>query len=305
MTFYIDVIFSENIIMNYIILFATGLIIKNNLKHLRIFLSSLIGATYAIMSYISKLEIYENQFTKLILSIVMIYIAFHPKSIKKLSKNMIIFYLTSFCFGGAAYYLLYYISPEQIKNINGVLTGAYPIKIAILGGILGFFIINIGFKVAKNKIDKHSIYYNIEIGYQEKKTEVKVILDTGNLLVEPITSFPVAIIEEDKIRELLLERDLDIIKNGLTNSFNGLSEELKLRCRIIPFSSVGKSNGMMIGFKPDYIKLYIGEEDEKIINDIIIGIYHKPLSQNGKYQGLIGLEMLNYEEIERQVKVEK
>ena len=60
MTFYIDIIFVENIIMNYIILFATGLIIKNNLKHLKLFLSSVIGATYAIMSYISNLEIYKN-----------------------------------------------------------------------------------------------------------------------------------------------------------------------------------------------------------------------------------------------------
>ena len=304
MTFYIDIIFVENIIMNYIILFATGLIIKNNLKHLKLFLSSVIGATYAIMSYISNLEIYKNQVIEFILSVVMIYIAFKPKSIKKMIKNIVIFYLTSFCFGGAAYYLLYYISPEQIKNINGILTGSYPIKIAILGGILGFFIINIGFKIVKNKIDKHSIYYDIEIGYKEKKTEAKVILDTGNLLVEPITSFPVAIIEEDKVQELLSIRDLNIIKNGLNNNFSGLSEELKLRCRIIPFSSVGKSNGMIIGFKPDYMKIFVEENEERIINNVIIGIYNKHLSKNGKYQGLIGLELFNSEK-KNQIKVEK
>ena len=295
MIFYIDVIFVENIIMNYIILFATGLIIKNNLKHMRIFLSSLLGATYAIMSYISNLEIYENQIIKFILSVVMTYIAFNPKSIKKMIKTIVIFYLTSFCFGGAAYYLLYYISPEQIKNINGVLTGSYPIKIAILGGILGFFIINIGFKIVKNKIDKHSIYYDIEIAYQEKKVRAKVILDTGNLLVEPITSFPVVIIEENIIKKLLSVSDINILSNALTNSFDGLSDELKLRCRIIPFSSVGKTNGMIIGFKPDYIKIFTEEDNENIINNVIVGIYNKQLSKSGRYQGLIGLELLNSE----------
>ncbi len=304
MTFYIDVIFLENIIMNYIILFATGLIIRKDLKHVKIFISSIIGATYAIMSYISNLEVYKNQIIKFILSVVMIYIAFAPKSVKIMFKNIIIFYLTSFCFGGAAYYLLYYISPQQIKNINGILIGTYPIKIAILGGILGFFVINIGLKIAKNKIDKYSIYYDIEIGYKEKKVETKVILDTGNLLVEPITSFPVAIIEEDKVKELLSDRDFNIIRNGLMNSFDGLSEELKLRCRIIPFSSIGKSNGMIIGFKPDYMKIFIEEDEERIINNVIIGIYNKQLSKGGKYQGLIGLELLNYEN-ERQVLVGK
>jgi stage II sporulation protein GA (sporulation sigma-E factor processing peptidase) len=90
MIFYIDLIFLENIIMNYIILFATGLIIKDDLKHIRIFLSSTIGAIYAIMSYISGLEIYKNQVVKFLLSVVMTYIAFNPKNIKKMCKNIVI-----------------------------------------------------------------------------------------------------------------------------------------------------------------------------------------------------------------------
>lgn len=296
MTIYIDVIFIENIIMNYIILFATGLITKNNLKQIRLIISSIIGATYAIMSYISHLYIYDNKIMKLLLSITMTYIAFNPKNIKLLCKNIIIFYLTSFCFGGAAYYLLYYISPEQIKNINGILTGSYPIKIAILGGILGFFIINIGFRIIKNKIDKNSIFYNIEIVYKEKSVKLKVILDTGNQLLEPITSTPVAIVEEDKIKKILPENDFNIIRKGLNNSFSGLSEEVKLRCRIIPFSSIGKEGGMMVGFKPDYIKVQNNDNsDEIIIKKIIIGIYNNKLSKIGKYEGLIGLDILNSE----------
>lgn len=303
MTFYIDIIFVENIIMNYIILFATGLIIKKDTKHLKLFVSSIIGATYAIMSYISGLEIYTNQITKFLLSIVMIYIAYNPNNIKKMFKDIVIFYLTSFCFGGAAYYLLYYISPQQIKNIGGTLIGSYPMKIAILGGILGFFILNIAFNVIKNKVDKTSIFYDIEVFYKEKSVKVKMLLDTGNLLVEPITSFPVIIIEKEKMKEILSQKDLEIIGKGLVNNFDGLSEDLKLRCRIIPFSSIGKNNGMIIGMKPDYIKIY-DDENVKIIKKVIIGIYDKKISRNNKYSGLIGLELLNYQN-EKQVKVEK
>ena len=301
MTFYIDIIFVENIIMNYIILFATGLIIKKDTKHLKLFVSSIIGATYAIMSYISRLEIYTNQITKFLLSIVMIYIAYNPNNIKKMFKDIVIFYLTSFCFGGAAYYLLYYISPQQIKNIGGTLIGSYPMKIAILGGILGFFILNIAFNVIKNKVDKTSIFYDIEVFYKEKSVKVKMLLDTGNLLVEPITSFPVIIIEKEKMKEILSQKDLEIIGKGLVNNFDGLSEDLKLRCRIIPFSSIGKNNGMIIGMKPDYIKIY-DDENVKIIKKVIIGIYDKKISRNNKCSGLIGLELLNYQN-EKQVKV--
>ena len=112
MTFYIDIILAENMIMNYIILFATGIIIKVSLKQTKLILASLLGSLYAIMSYVSELEVYMNQATKILLSIIIIYIAFTPKNIKMLVKEWVIFYLTSFCFGGAAYYLLYYISPK-------------------------------------------------------------------------------------------------------------------------------------------------------------------------------------------------
>lgn len=293
MTFYIDIILVENMIMNYIILIATGLIIKGDIKHIRIILSSFIGSMFAVMSYISGLEIYKNQIIKFILSIAMVYIAFNPKSFKNMLKTLVIFYLTSFCFGGAAYYLLYYISPEQINNINGILTGDYPIKIAILGGILGFFIINIGFKSIKNKFDRNSILFDTEIFYNKKSVKIRVILDTGNLLVEPITGFPVMVVEEKKIREILKEEDLKIITNGLENNFYGLSEELRKRCRIIPFSSIGKSNGMMIGFRPDYIKIY--DEDERIIGKVMIGICNHKISKSNHYSGLIGLELLKSE----------
>ena len=293
MTFYIDIIFLENIIMNYIILYTTGLIVQEKISYLRILISSILGATYVIMLYITQLPIYTNVIIKIVLSVVMIYIAFYPNILKKLIKNIVIFYLTSFCFGGAAYYLLYNVSPQQIKNINGVLVGEYPIKIAILGGILGAFVIYISFKIVKRKIDKNSIYYKIEIGYNEKNVEVTTLLDTGNLLAEPITKCPVVIIEEKKLLHILDEESLNILKKGQMDKLDYLEEKLKLRCRVIPFNSIGKNNGILLGFKPDYIKLY-NDEEKKIINDVIVCTCSNKF--NKKYSGLIGLELLNSQE---------
>lgn len=294
MTLYIDIIFLSNITMNYIILFATGLIVVKKVKHTRIILSSVIGAVYSIMLYITNLQIYENQIIKFILSIVMVYIAFTPKDISKMIKNIIIFYLTSFCFGGAAYYLLYNVSPQQIKTINGILLGAYPLKVAILGGILGFFIINIAFKIVKNRIDKTSIIYDIEIVYQGKQLELKVLLDTGNLLVEPITRFPVIIVDSEKLKQILDLSSLEIMVNAQIEKIDLLEENLKLRCRVLPFSSVGKNNGIMIGFKPDYVKIY--DDEGKTIKDVVIGVCNNRFNKNKYYSGLIGLEFLNREE---------
>ncbi len=292
MTIYLDLILLENIIMNYIIILATGMICKVNIKQIRALFSSMLGAIYAIITYVISIGIYTNQITKIIVSICMVYIAFNSANIKTLLKQLLIFYLTSFCFGGAAYYLLYNISPELIKSINGIFVGTYPIKIAILGGILGFFIINISFKIIKRKLTKKDMLYNIDIFYKERKVSVKVILDTGNFLTDPITKIPVLIVESQKLKDIIPLKILNNIENIVYNKFDEIDDEIKVRCSIIPFSSIGKNNGIIIGFKPDYIKIYT-EDGEEIRKKVIVGIYNNKIAKNGLYSGLIGLNLLN------------
>ena len=293
MTIYLDLILLENIMMNYIIILATGMICRVNIKHIRIFLSSVLGAVYAILTYILNIQIYTSQITKIIVSICMTYIAFNSNNIKTISKQLIIFYLTSFCFGGAAYYLLYNIRPNQIQSLNGILVGTYPIKIAVLGGILGFFVINISFKIVKSKLTKKDMLYDVEIFYKENKCSIKVILDTGNLLTDPITQTPVLIVEAQKLKNIIPEKILNNIEDVIYNSnFEEIDEEIKTRCNIIPFSSIGKNNGIIIGFRPDYIKIYTNEGEE-IRKKVIVGIHNNKISKNGLYSGLIGLNLLN------------
>ena len=60
------------------------------------------------------------------------------------------------------------------------------------------------------------------------------------------------------------------------------------RFRIIQYSSLGNDNGILIGFKPDYIKVYV--EDEYKEKEAIIGIYKGNLSGRlNEYSAIIGL----------------
>ena len=114
MTIYIDIIFLENLFMNFIIIYACEIILKLQIKIIRTFLSSLLGSIYAIISYTSVLEIYSNVFLKIALSFAMIYIAFIPKNFRTFIKDLIVFYLTSFTFGGVAFAFLYFVNPQKI-----------------------------------------------------------------------------------------------------------------------------------------------------------------------------------------------
>ena len=88
MTIYIDIILMENLIMNFIILYATGLVLKRKIKNIRLILASLLGAVYSLLAYISTFEIYTNMILKIILSILIVYIAFNAQNVKQIGKDV-------------------------------------------------------------------------------------------------------------------------------------------------------------------------------------------------------------------------
>lgn len=298
MTIYVDVVLLENLCMNYIILFGTGYVIRLKIKHLRILLSSLIGAIYAILAYAGIFPMYANIFVKIVLSICMVYIAFYPKNIKGMVKELIVFYLVSFALGGCAFALLYIVRPQDIFMKDGVYIGTYPIKIALLGGIVGFIVTYIAFKVVKTRMTKNELIYDMVIKIKDKELTTKVMLDTGNMLKDPISNMPVVLVEKSILYPILPKELLENSKNILGGDFKeneDINNEYRTRLRIIPFTSVGKQNGMMLGIKVDEIKI-ITDVDEVINDNAIICVYEKEFSKRKKYFGLIGIDLLERRE---------
>ena len=213
-----------------------------------------------------------------------------------LIKDLVIFYLTSFTFGGVALALLYFIKPENILMKNGIYIGTYPIKIVLMGGILGYIIITVAFSIINKKINKKSIYCNLQVFIDNKSTEVKALLDTGNFLKEPITGTPVVIIESAVLSNILPKDLLENVKpiiDGKIDISNELDKFLT-KMTVIPFSSLGKVNGMLSGIKADYLKVFT--EEEHHIKDVVIGIYEGTLTKDGAYNSLISLELLERSE---------
>ena len=289
-TVYIDIIFLENLFMNFIILFATQTILKSNIKIIRTFIASILGGIYAILMYMSEIRIYSNICLKIILSLAMVEIAFNPKSIKSFFKYLVIFYLTSFTFGGVAFALIYFVSPENVVFNNGRLVGTYPIKMILLGGILGFIIIVSSFKNIKKKISKTDMLCNIKITIENKSKSLISIVDTGNFLKDPISKAPVIVVNSQSLTGILPGEILDNIKDIINGANVNIGQYIK-KIRIIPFSSLGKENGLLLGIKSD-ISVINYQDNVIIIKDAIIGIYPGILNKENKYQALVGIEAL-------------
>ena len=290
-TIYIDIVFLENLIMNSIIIYATSIILKFKPKMIRVVISSAIGSIYAIITYVTELSIYTSIISKGILAIVMVYIAFNPQNMKNMWKQLVIFYLTSFVFGGVALYLIYFIKPQDVFIKNGIFVGDYVLKAIFLGAIIAFIIIKISIKFIKTKINAKDMFCKIKLKLNGKEIETKAMIDTGNFAKEPITNTPVVIVESSLLEKVLPKEILNSIDNILAGKLDGVKEEYISRLRCIPFSSLGKQNGMLLGIKADEI-IVEKEEENKISKDVIIGVYERSLTKRGEYRALIGLELI-------------
>ena len=290
MTIYLDIVLLENIVLNYIILLSTAIISKSKMITSRILLSSIVGGIYAILNYMTDNDFFINIIIKIAISVIMILIAFKDFEIRKILKQLVFFYLTSFTFGGIAFMLLYFINPKNIVMNEGYFVGTYPLKITVLAGGVGFVVISIVAQFVKNKITEKSMIYDLEIFFDGKVIKIKSMLDTGNLLKEPISKADVIIVEKESLKGVISNDILDNLNNIVKGKWISNVNIYSYKFRLIPFSSLGNESGLLLGFKPDYIRIFMDEEMLK--NDVMIGIYNGKLTKNNLYTSLIGLNIL-------------
>lgn len=111
----------------------------------------MLGGIFSILTYIIKLNNFQSLILKIAISILIVKISYQPKKIKYLIKNLILFYLVSLTFGGAAFMLLYFVNPEDIISKDGVLIGTYPLRITLIGALLGLILVRISRKNYKRQ----------------------------------------------------------------------------------------------------------------------------------------------------------
>ena len=95
MTIYLDYIFVENLIIDYILLKQTSYISRKKITNKKAILTSVIASCYVIFMMYLKIEELNYAFCKIVLVIVMVYITFNPKQTRDYLKIAALFFLIS------------------------------------------------------------------------------------------------------------------------------------------------------------------------------------------------------------------
>lgn len=285
MVIYLDIMFVENFLINLILLISVNIIRKEKTKMIRIINSSGIGAIASIYFIVVSIEENIGIVIKIVLSVVMVLVGYNTKKFKEFKQKIFDFYLVSFLFAGIAYF---WIESGNEKQTNFI-------QMVVVTSLSGLIILTKVFKIRKSKIDKKKIMYQIKMDYKGSKIQTTAILDTGNLLKEPISQKPVIVCEVDVFRGVLEDILLDNLDNVMGGELNYELEKAVAkhqdRIKLIPYSSLGKSQGLLLGVSLD--KVCVNIKDKKIENDMVVaGLYKGQYEKEGKYHALMGLDLI-------------
>ncbi len=285
---YADVTFAINLLMDFIILWVTARLAGSRVLYFRLFTAALLGAVYSVLYLYFAMTLYYSVPAKLLFSCLLLVIGLAPHSWTEFKKALVYFYGISFTVAGASIAASYLAAvPGQGFSFSylWLLAGA---TFALLIGVFGE-------KYLLRRIVPNLLRFGVELRFGAHSCNGQGFLDTGNGLKDPLTKRPVVVAEYEFLKPCLPQdfqqafddnRDEDDILNRLSHS------SWANRLRIIPFSSIGRKNGILVGVRADSILVNMGKKNV-LHNNVVIGIYRDKLSQDGSYHLLIPSEIVN------------
>ncbi len=283
---YADVLFCVNFVLNYILLRGTGLICRSRPKRLRSAAGAALGAAYAVCIFFPRLGVLGGLTFKLLASAAIVCAAFPIYSPGEFLKLMAVFYGLSIAFGGISFALLFMGglgADGGAVMSNGITYINIPMWILFLGGALFYVAVGLFSFIMKIK-SRRGARKKVIIELGGKRVELVALADTGNILADPISHAPVIVAELEALGGLFdLKTRAELSSDRIEESLSEMTSQ-GLRARLIPFNSVGSSDGVMIGFIPDMAAVREGGGIRPV--DCVVGIYPKSLSADRSYAAL-------------------
>ena len=290
-TVYVDVLFAVNLLINYILINASGILSKINRNKLRMGFGAFIGASYSLLIFFPDFSMLFTTVCKLLISMLIVAAAFPFYTIRSYIKTLIIFYMVSFGFGGCVLGVFYFSDiGARLGAVysNGIFYFNLPWTVLALSGILFYLSIKICGIISAKFYRGESLRKKLRISLGEKTTELTALLDTGNALIDPVTLSPVIIAEYKSLKPLFSD-DIKLGLNRLSpDNITWIMSEVSeygLKVRLIPFSSLGKENGMLLGFVPDHAEIR-DDCGVRVLDKCVVGIYEKQLAKDKSYTAL-------------------
>lgn len=273
MKVYIELVFIENFIINYIILLESLNISKIDKEKNKVIFTSLLGSLYVTIVLILKYSIYINFILNILIFLLMIYLAFEDDNLSNYIKHVINTIYIYSLYAGLNFFVINFFN---IQEKGGKKLIVYIITYIILK-LCNYTIT----KSKKINLTKENLIFDIEILVKEKTYKYTAFVDTGNNAKD-------------------FKRNMNYIFLEDTNNFKEYLENINCKSYYSNIRTVSGSKKIKI-YIVDCIK-FKANFNEKIIKNVPICFVERKLNTNNNFNSLIGYDMyldylggMNYE----------
>ena len=255
-TVYADIFFLINFSMDFLALFLVARLLDRKIVLLRFILAAALGGIYACVALFLP---FSGLFSFLVDAIACVIMTFFAVGRRRQIKNTLIFSLVfgavSILLGGAMtalFNLFNKIGLDKLFGDSGEGDGISVWLFLILAIISGM-ISAAGSRFFKRRSARTQ--GRIEISYAGATVNLECLLDSGNLLREPISRLPCVVANIDAMKSIFPHSFIEAIKKG---DITRIREQERTRVRMIPVNTaVGET--IMYGIRVDSIKLDFGK----------------------------------------------
>ncbi|MGN0353014.1 MAG: sigma-E processing peptidase SpoIIGA [Roseburia sp.] len=235
-----DVFWFQNLLMDATALLAVNFFLKRGCRKGKIWLTAiLLAICETLLLLICRNHGIYLMMTHFLLVPAAIFFTFGKGGKKKFLENWAVSYFMILVLGGVREW----IWEQSFFSRGGV---------AEYGITIGIFLLILRYLARRREYGSHE--YQIDLRQGEKKLHLKAYLDSGNQLRDIYTGNAVHIITEKRVLELFQEKELPV--------------------RLLPYTVLGKTDGLMRVVTIDEMILHI-EGKEKKIGPAVLGIAEK------------------------------
>lgn len=289
-TLYVDVWLLRlacNFIFEYLLLWSTATITRTQTTTTRLVLGSLVGTLHYLLYLLASLGLIPLygllRFLPVVVvvSLAMLAVAFYPIVWRRLLRVAGYFYAIGFVAAGMGLASAYLLGT----------TGSPAFTIGTIVSILAILLIaELGWGIVHERIISTVYRVPVEISCDGHQIKMTALVDTGNQLKDPLNHQPVIIVDMKTLKGMLPPEFTEIVlslEEGNSEALDRLTEVTawQTRVRLIPFSSIGKNNGILMGFRADEVKIGV----HALVGDLqpTIAVHPHNLDPHGEYEALV------------------
>ncbi len=298
---YADILFLVNFFFDFSLLYLAGRLGRAAIAGRRLLLAAALGAAYGVASVFPSMAFLMSLPAKVLASALMTAIAY-PKAgrtPRSFATLLALFYVVALVVGGAALGWAFLTSSGGGAGAV-VASGSLGPGLVLPGALFGAVLVHWALLSGRERTGLESLCVVCRVVIGERETQFRALVDTGNRLRDPLSDSPVVIVEYPAVTRILppefgpvwetAEEEPDLGKLATALGGTGWSARL----RLVPFSSLGRANGLLVGFRPD--EVLVGRRGRTVRRtDVVVCVSPRPLSSEGTYRALLPPEVLEGE----------